>query len=138
MRAEGRAERRRPRELFGDDERAHFVEADAAVLFRDIDAEEAEVAAALHEIARERPVLFLEAIELRQDLVLDELLRRLADQAMLVAQPLGCEDAVGVGRLEEPLAAAQNRGCSRRRHVQILSNIPAAPMPPPTHIVTMP
>ena len=38
----------------------------------DVDAEQAELAAALHEVARQRPVLLLEPVEHRQHLVVDE------------------------------------------------------------------
>ncbi len=108
LRAEGRAERRRARHLRADDQRAHLVEADAAVRLRHVDAEQTEVAAALDERARQRPVLLFEAIEHRQDLAVDELLRRLPDQPVLVGQTLGREDRRRRRRLEQPFAAAQD------------------------------
>ena len=138
MRAEGRAEGRRPREPLGDVERGDFVEAEAAVRLRHVDAEQPELRALLHQLAREVPVLLLELIEFGKDLVLDELLRRAADEQMLLGELLGREDAVGFRRLEQEFAAAQDRRVSGRRHRHTLSKIPAAPMPPPTHIVTMP
>ena len=61
---------------------------------------------------------------------------------MLFGRPLRREDGRRVGSLEQPLAAAEQRGGGRNKstggHSYILSKIPAAPMPPPTHIVTMP
>ena len=49
LRAEGRAERRRPRHPLADDERRDLVEADAAVGLGHVDAEQPELAAALHQ-----------------------------------------------------------------------------------------
>src|SRR4029077_19990187 len=109
-----------------------------AVRLRHVDAEQPEGRAAQDEIARERPVLLLELFELRQHFRVDELLRGPADEAVLVGEPFRREHAVGARRLEQPLAAAKNRRLSCYRHSQTLSKIPAAPIPPPTHIVTMP
>ena len=109
LRAEARAERRRVRQLLADDDRRHLVEADAAVDLGDVDAEQTEIAAAAHQFARERPVLLFEPIELWHHLVVDELPRRLADQAMFLGQAFRREDGVGVRRFEQPCAAAQNR-----------------------------
>ena len=92
---------------------------------------------------RERPVLLLEPLEHRQHLVVDELVGRLADQPMLVAEALRREDAGGVGVFDQPAAAVNCGGRSRGGHDesgpdQRRSKIPAAPIPPPTHIVTSP
>ena len=77
-------------------ERGDFVEVDAAVGFRHVDAEQPEVAAPLEQRARDRPVVLFEAIERRQHFLLDELLRRAADQPMLVGEPLGRQHLRGV------------------------------------------
>ena len=95
---------------------------------------------------RELPVLGLRALEIRQHLGVDELVGRLRHQPVLVGQLLGCED-VGraLGVLEQPRAAlVEPRLSSRVLPVSIKdspyirSKMPAAPMPPPTHIVTIP
>ena len=90
--------------------------------------------------ARQRPILLLETIELGQDFLLDELLRSCGNQAMFVGQPLRREDAVRRRRLSAAIPRRSGRQAARRcgRHRYILSKMPAAPMPPPTHIVTMP
>ena len=94
MGAERRPERGGRRHLLADDERADLVETDAAVGLRHVDAEQAEVAAALHQPSRELPVLLFQLVEDRQDFVLHELLRRPSDQPMFVGELLGCEEAV--------------------------------------------
>src|SRR5215831_10399517 len=71
--------------------------------------------------------------------LLDELLGRLSDQLVLVGQLLRREHGLGARRLDEPRAAfRQGRGSSAWSHGYILSKMPAAPMPPPTHILTRP
>ena len=112
MRAERGAEGGRLRHPFADDHRRHLVQFDAAVRFRDVDAEQAELAAALHQVARQRPLLLFQAVERRQHLVVNEIGDGLRDQPLLVGQPLGREHVGGAGRLQQPLAAAQ--GCGRR------------------------
>jgi hypothetical protein len=92
--AKGRSERCGHRHLLADDERADLVETDAAVGFRHVDAEQAEVAAALHQPSRELPVFLFQLVEDRQDFVLHELLRRPSDQPMFVGELLGREETV--------------------------------------------
>ena len=78
------------------DDRRHFVQLDAAEGLGHVSPQEAEVAAApAHERARERPVLLLEPVERRQHLAGDELVSRLSNQLVLVAQSLGREDRLG-------------------------------------------
>ena len=139
--AERGAERRRSGEPLADENRGHFIELDAAVRLRDVDAQEPELAAALHERPGEGPVLLLEPIELRQDLLDDEFFGGLADHALFVGELLWREHGVGIGWLEQPRAAAQDR--SRCFHISsscdyVRSKIPAAPIPPPTHMLTRP
>src|SRR5262249_59460547 len=80
------------------------------------------------------PVLRLELLEPGDDLAVDERLGRLQDQPLLVAQPLAREHAVRRRVFDQPSAAAHDRFS---RH-QVLSKIAAAPMPPPTHMLTRP
>src|SRR4051812_23326090 len=86
-------------------------------------------------MTRQRPVLVLEAIKVRQDLCIHELVRGPCDQPVFVRQLLGCEDALSRGLFEEPRAPfgwCCCGGCHRR------SKMPAAPIPPPTHMLTRP
>ena len=149
LRSEGRAERPGVAQASGDQGRAHLVEPDAAVGFRHVRAEQTELAAAAEQTPREVPVLRLELVVLVDHLPGDELVRRPVDEPLLVGQALRREDRLGGRRCKEPSAASRRRGgrgC-RSRHDglvvdrlfrQIRSKIPAAPMPPPTHIVTIP
>ena len=100
LRAERRAERRRARHPFADEERRHLVEVDAAVGFRHVHAEQPELAASLEEPARDGPVVLFEAVERRQHLLIDELLRGAANQPVLVREPFGRQDLARVGRLD--------------------------------------
>ena len=56
-------ERRRPRHALADDHRRDLVEFEAPVLFGDVDAEQAELAARAEQPACEVPVLLLQPIE---------------------------------------------------------------------------
>jgi hypothetical protein len=51
------------RHLLADDERADLVETDAAVGLRHVDAEQAQVAAALYQPPRELPVFLFQLVE---------------------------------------------------------------------------
>ena len=113
LRAERGAERGRPRQPLADDQRRHFVELNASVCFGDVDAEQPELSAALDELSSHGPILRLETIELRQHFLLHELVGRLSDQPVFLREPLGREHRVGLGRLEKPGAAAENRRWSR-------------------------
>ncbi len=144
LRAERRREGRRLSNRLADDDRRDLVELDATVRLGHVRAEEAEVAGTADECAGERPVLLLELVEDRQHLARDELLGRLPDQLVLVAQPLGREDWLG-GFFDQPgPAACSCDGCHVMHSASstglrlIRSKIPAAPIPPPTHIVTIP
>ena len=75
------------------DHRRHLVELHAAVRFGDVDAEEAELTTAPHELPREIPVLLLEAIEHGQDLLVDEIRHGPGDEPVFVGHPLGCTGA---------------------------------------------
>ena len=113
-----------------------LVERQAAVLLCRVGAHDAQRAAALDQLSRERPVLLFEPVEHGQHFVLHEVADRVADHPVLLGPLFRSEDAGRVGRLEQELAATQDRSCCR--HDYIRSNMPAAPMPPPTHMVTMP
>src|SRR5438477_3837108 len=86
---------------------------ETAVGFGDIDTQKAELAATLDQRASQLPVLLLEAIEQREDVVVDKIGDRLRDQALLVVELFRSQNARGVGRLEQPFAAAQSRCCRR-------------------------
>ena len=64
-----------------------------------------------------------------------KLARRLRDEAMLVGEALGRQAPTPASPGSSSQAAALVREC--RRHAT-RSRMPAAPMPPPTHIVTRP
>ena len=81
-----------------------------------------------------------------------ELLGGLADQALIVGEFGGSEDVFGARRFEQETAAEEpDAGCRRGGHksskiaegvrandYETRSKIPAAPMPPPMHMVTIP
>ena len=88
-----------------DDDRRHLVEIEAAVRFGHVGRQQAQLAAALPERPGQRPVLLLEPIERRQDLLVDELLGGLADHPLLVVQPLAREHAVRRRFFDQPRPA---------------------------------
>ena len=102
--AEGGAERGRAGDAFDDDERRRLVEVQAAVLLGHAMPSRPRSAHRCQQVARERPVLVLETIEVRQHLVADELFGRLRDQPMLVGQFLRREDVCCRWLLEQPAA----------------------------------
>ena len=97
--------------LLRDEAAAHLVEAEAAVLLRDLDAQQPQLA----RLAQERPGgLVLQGEDLgdpRHHLLLHELGGRVADHALLLAQVLGGEDLLHSALLDEE--AASPRGEDR-------------------------
>ena len=88
--------------MAADDERCGLIEADAAELFGRIDAEQAKLAGAPQQVARERPVFRLQTLDPRDDLFLRELARGLPNQTMLVGQPFRREHRCRIARLQQP------------------------------------
>ena len=78
----------------------------------------------------------------RRDFAVHEFGCRLGDETVLLGQPLGREDGLRIGLVGQPTPAAYRRvcNCHERSPVSIAcdgqtrSKIPAAPIPPPTHI----
>ena len=134
LRTIGCAERGRSRDVLGDDQRRDAVEVDAAIGHRHVHAEQSELAAPLDQQSRRGPVLLLQSIERGQHFLLGELGHRFGDEPMLLGPSFGRERG-GWRRLEQPRASERCR--SHRGHA-MRSKTPAAPMPPPTHIVTRP
>ena len=71
-------------------------------LIRHVDAEESEASAAAHERPSEVPVLSLELVEAREQLLVDEFPGRLRHEAMFVGQPLGREHVGRRALVEQP------------------------------------
>ena len=150
---ERRPERPAVADAGADDDGRRLVEGEAAPGLGHVGPQQPEVAGAADEAPGELPVLGLEPVVVGRDLVVDELGRGLVDQPVLVAQPLGGERRAGRGLLQQPRAAG-DAGCGARecRHrnppgglaparttsYAARSKMPAAPMPPPTHMVTRP
>ena len=127
--------------LLADDHRRRFVELHAAILFGHIDCEESQFAAAHQQLARDAPVLLFSSRSSRgRTSFTHELFRGTGDKALFLRDAFRCPHAIGLGGGQQPLTAAQdsNRLVGGGPHDYILSNMPAAPMPPPTHIVTIP
>ena len=139
LRAIGGAERCRHGEGLCHDDRGDRVQLDATIGFGHVDAEQSKRATSAQKMPRSTPVLLFHSVEFGQYFLRDELLRGLTDEAVLVGAPLGCEYLVGRRLAEQPAAALPGRS-RRRRHQSssVRSNRPAAPMPPPTHMVTSP
>ena len=91
----GHGERSCRRHRLVDDERRDAVQAGPAVFLRDVDPEEPVAPQALQELAVGRVVASLDGIPPRIDLSFDEGLHRVPDRAVLVAQALRREDALG-------------------------------------------
>src|SRR5687767_1531274 len=138
-------------DALGHNQRGDLVEIDAAVLLRNVGAQQAEAAAFLHQLSLQGPVFLLQAIVDRYHLAVDELRRRLPDQFVFLGQLFGSHHRGRIGLPNQPCAAFYCRFARYARHtllVSVISNqqsvryrrskMPAAPMPPPTHIVTMP
>src|SRR5207248_9892774 len=73
VRADRSAERRVDRDLLADIRRADQIEAEAAVGFGNLEAQQIERARLLEQRARQIPVVLVEALEVRQHLLLHEL-----------------------------------------------------------------
>src|SRR5690349_16627160 len=74
----------------------------------------------------------LQSVEMRHDLLRPELVGRAGDRLMLGGEFLRREDVTRLALFDEERAAFD------RSHYCSHSKIPAAPCPPPTHMVTMP
>src|SRR5687768_255393 len=132
--AECGAERRAARRVAADDERGGFTEPDAAIFVGRVDTEQAQLASPSQQLTREGPVFLLEPVDGGDDLLFRKLARSLRDHAMLVSETLRRQHGRGIARLEQPCRALM---CKCRCHAT-RSRMPAAPIPPPTHIVTSP
>jgi len=148
LRSEHHCKRRRPRNTLRHHQRGGLVEIEAAIGLWNIHPEQSQVTAAADQSASDVPLLAFEPVEHRQHFLFDELLGRPSNQPMLVREPFGRQDVGGRRLLEQPCAALTHATvCRTGRGIrvddahggrQIRSNIPAAPMPPPTHIDTTP
>ena len=93
-----------PAHRLGDEHGTDGVQSDAAEVLRDVHAQQAQFAALAHQLPRDGPVLGLERVTPRDDLLLDEGLRRRGDHPMLVVAVLGREHIVRRGLAEQPRA----------------------------------
>ena len=119
--AEGRPERPALTDAAADDDRGCRVELHAAVGFRDVGAHQPELTRATDQPAGHVPVLRLELVVVRQNLLGDELLGGLIDEAVLVGEPFGSENRTWGCLLEEPDSAGDVgvRGCQCRHRVLV-------------------
>src|SRR5215471_6694024 len=77
----------------------------------------------------------LDRLGVRYDFLIEELAGRARDGAVLLGEVFGREDVGGRGIGDQESPAGRRPGGSHYcRH----SRIPAAPCPPPTHMVTIP
>ena len=106
-----RAERRRPgavaRLRFGDEHRGCLVEPEAAQLFRNIDAQEAQFAGLREQLLEKRIVLLLQPSRGREDLLGDELGTRREELPLLVREPLRRHERGGTHGREEEISTAR-------------------------------
>jgi len=84
-------------QLFGCQHAGCLVQLQSAVLLRGVDHQQAQLAALFHQLDRQRQVVVFDLLAVRDHLVQDELLGRIADLALLIAEILRCEDVVLVG-----------------------------------------
>jgi hypothetical protein len=90
-------------------------------------------------------VLLVDLLDLGNYLPIDELLDGLAHLALFIGEVLGRKH-VGAGTFDDQVLAAFQDFFSHYRHLKgsvvvvfyNLSKMPAAPMPPPIHMETMP
>ena len=94
--AERPAERRVDGDLLADIRRADQIESKPAVLGRDFEAQQIELARLAQQLPRQVPVVLVELLDDRQHFLLHELGGRLAEQTLLVGQFLACENVVGI------------------------------------------
>ena len=111
LRAIRGAERGRPGDVLGHDERRHLVELDTAIGFRHVDAQQAQLTTSAQQPAGEIPVLLLEPIDGRHDFRRGELLGGLRDEPVIVGHALGRERTVRPRRFNQPGAAACRSRC---------------------------
>ena len=135
------------RQGVGDDDRGHVVQAKAAVRLRHVDADVAVAAQDRQQFPVRGVVLGRDALRARRDLAGHERGDRVARGELLGREAFGGEDVGRIGRAEQE-GAARRRSLEGRGHAAAStragcrppshSMIPAAPWPPPTHIVTRP
>ena len=87
---------------------ADLVETQAAVSFRNLEAEQVEIGGLLQQFARCRPVVRVEAGLVGKHLVAHELRGGPPEQPLLVAQVLGREQVIRVQRTYQERSAARH------------------------------
>jgi hypothetical protein len=95
--------------VVSDDSGSDLVHFEAAVRFGDFDAAEPEFSGFFQQIARDREILVLDFLDIRQNLVDGKLFRRLPDELMLLAEIFRRENLVGLPGFQQK-AAARNPG----------------------------
>ena len=118
-------------DVVGDDGGRDFVHLQAAVGLGDFHRAQAQFAGLLQQIASDGKILVLDLLDVGNDLVDRELLRRLPDELVLLGEVFRSEDFVGPSGLEQE-AAARNLGLRNCRgcHVFPLRKETAAPRRP--------
>ena len=137
----------RRRQGVGDHDRGHVVQAQAAVRLRHVDADVAVATQDRQQFPVRLVVLGRDALGARRGLARHERGDGIARGELLRREALGGEDVGRIGGAEQEgaarrrslegrghAAASMRSGCRPPSH----SMIPAAPWPPPTHIVTRP
>ena len=142
-----------------DEDGRNFVELQASKFLRNVRAAEAEFRRFLQQLAQHSRFLLFDFVQAGHNFLVDESLRRSRNQAVLVGDVLGGKHLFRRARFNQE-AAAFNSLCDGHRclchgspptfrfvyslrqavgagHCKF-SKIPAAPIPPPTHIVTKP
>ena len=99
-------------DVVGDDGGGDFVHFEAAVGFGNFGRAEAEFAGFLQQVAGDGEVLVLDLLDVGKDLVDGKLLRRLADELVLLGEVFGSEDFVGAAFFEQKAAAGDSGLCA--------------------------
>src|SRR5437763_172993 len=105
--AKGHAEAAGDGEMLGDDGRGNLVHIGAAVLLRDVNVGDADLAGLADQRARDRKFLVLDLLDVGKDFVLRELVCSLRNLPVLVRQVLRREDLVNLVFFNEETSACE-------------------------------
>ena len=108
----------------GNNRRRHLVHLHAAVLFRHVDRADAQFAGLLDQLAGERKIFVLDLVDVRDDLVIREIFRRLRNELMLLVEVFGSKHFLDRCLVEQEAPAydfAFGNACRRHALSKILS-----------------
>src|SRR5205085_10236145 len=106
--AECRRKRSGTADVLADQRATCLVQAESAIFFGDVCADESEVSRFADDLARQFPIVLLELVEARDDFVVDKLPRGLGNHAVLFSKIFRREDLVSSALFNQERATFNN------------------------------